>query len=38
MKTRIFFLTLLLPALLSGPALAQLPAKEPAKAPGEIDG
>jgi peptidyl-prolyl cis-trans isomerase C len=33
MKKRIFALALLLPALLSGPALAQLPIKEPAKAP-----
>jgi peptidyl-prolyl cis-trans isomerase C len=33
MKKQIFALALLLPALLSGPALAQLPTKEPAKAP-----
>jgi peptidyl-prolyl cis-trans isomerase C len=31
MKKQIFALVLLLPALLSGPALAQLPTKEPAK-------
>ena len=31
MKKQIFALALLLPALLSGPALAQLPTKEPAK-------
>lgn len=33
MKQQFFALALLLPALLSGPALAQLPTKEPAKAP-----